>query len=288
MWIWISMGCAALSLYLLSWWGGRPYIRGAAAIRSAHSLPLRAIWPWVDALAAVCGPLMSWHMRRRLDKLLRQAGMPEPWSPRHLCAFQCLAAAAAGGATVWAAHRSLPAPSLLTCAIVSTVLGALWPLRRVAERIRRRKRAMLRELPFLLDMVTLCVEAGLNLHGALRQAAHNGPPGPLRDELRHMLSDIRTGASRHSALAHWAQRCDLPALHHFVGAVAQAGQSGMSLGPVLRAQADQRRSERFQRAEKLALEAPVKLMFPLITCIFPCSFLIIAFPIAGKFLALTE
>src|SRR5690606_8913820 len=107
-------------------------------------------------------------------------------------------------------------------------------------------------------------------------------------ELQHMLADIRAGAPRKEAMSTWAERCDLPAMRHFVAAVAQADQFGMSLGPVLRAQADQRRNERFLRAEKLAQEAPVKMMFPLIFCIFPCTFLIIAFPIAAKFLELLE
>jgi len=159
---------------------------------------------------------------------------------------------------------------------------------RLREAIKLRKLAISRAFPFMLDMVTLCVEAGLNLHGALQQAAANGPPGPLSDELQHMLADIRAGAPRKEAMSTWAERCDLPAMRHFVAAVAQADQFGMSLGPVLRAQADQRRNERFLRAEKLAQEAPVKMMFPLIFCIFPCTFLIIAFPIAAKFLELLE
>lgn len=172
--------------------------------------------------------------------------------------------------------------------MAAAVTAAAWPVQRIRERIRKRQVLMSREFPFFLDMVTLCVEAGQNLHGALQQAAHNGPAGPLRDELHHMLSDVRAGMPRQEAMDTWAQRCDLPAVHRFVATMALADQSGMSLGPVLRAQADQRRNERFLHAEKLAMQAPVKLMFPLVFCIFPCSFLIIAFPIAAKFLALAE
>lgn len=288
MWIWISMGSAALSLYLLLWWFGRPYVTAGAAGRSPQALFVRVIWPWIDALAIFLQPLLSWHVRRRLERLLSQAGTPEPWTPSHVCAVQCIAVAATATVMIMLLHRSLSPSALAACLVLGALPTALWPVQRLRERIRKRKQAMLRELPFLLDMVTLAVEAGLNLHGALRQAAQNGPDGPLRDELHHMLSNMRTGASRQDALTQWAQRCDLPALHYFVAAVSQAEQSGMSLGPVLRAQADQRRSERFQRAEKLALEAPVKLLFPLVTCIFPCSFLIIGFPIAGKFMALLE
>lgn len=288
MWLWISMALAASSLWLVSWWFGRPYARKLPAAWPAQPLLLRLLWPWVEALAPLCEPLMSWHLRARLEYLLRQAGAPAPWLPRHLCAWQCVLGLLVASATALVLHRSLSPGFTLLCALMTAALAAAWPLQRLRERIQRRKTAMLREFPFMLDMVTLCVEAGLNLHGGLRQAARNGPAGPLRDELHYMLSDIRAGLSRQDALARWAVRCDLAPLHHFVAAVAQADQTGMSLGPVLRAQADQRRSERFLRAEKLALEAPVKMMFPLIFCIFPCSFLIIAFPIAVQFLDLWQ
>ncbi|NLC37515.1 MAG: type II secretion system F family protein [Alcaligenaceae bacterium] len=286
MWIWISMALAASSLFLLFWWLGRPYAQATEAGRPQLAPPLRLLWPWVEAVALVCRPLMSWHLRLRLEHLLRQAGAQPCWTPHHLCAWQCVLAMLAMAVVALLLHRSLSPPALLFFTGLAAALAAAWPWQRLRERIRQRRQAMLREFPFMLDMITLCVEAGLNLHGALGQAAGNGPPGPLRDELRHMLSDIRAGASRQQALAQWAQRCGLAPLHHFVGAVAQAEQSGMNLGPVLRAQADQRRSERFLQAEKLALEAPVKMMFPLVFCIFPCSFLIIAFPIVSQFMEL--
>lgn len=282
------MGLAAISLCLLSWWLGRPFADEPSKTNAPKSILMRALWPWIDAVAQFCRPLMSWHVRRRLEVLLRQAGVTEPWSPAHLFALQCIGASAASVAIFFLVRDTDSFLVSTACTLFAGLATAALPVQRLRGRIRRRKLQMLREFPFLLDMVTLSVEAGLNLHGAMRQMAQNGPPGPLRDELRHMLSDVRTGASRHEALAQWAVRCDLPAVHYFVAAVGQAEQSGMSLGSVLRAQADQRRSERFQRAEKLALEAPVKLLFPLVTCIFPCSFLIIAFPIAGKFLALIE
>jgi tight adherence protein C len=108
----------------------------------------------------------------------------------------------------------------------------------------------------------------------------------LRNELRHALADMRAGAPRAEALKDLAQRVDLPALRSLVVALGQADQLGMSLGPVLRAQSAQRRAERFLRAEKLALEAPVKMLFPMVFCIFPCTFLIIGFPIAIKLIGM--
>jgi tight adherence protein C len=78
---------------------------------------------------------------------------------------------------------------------------------------------------------------------------------------------------------------DMPAVASFVATLIQAETTGMGLGPMLRAQADQRRTERFARAEKLAMEAPVKLLFPLLFFIFPCVFVILMFPIVVKFFA---
>ena len=134
----------------------------------------------------------------------------------------------------------------------------------------------------MLDLVTLCVEAGLNLTGALQQAAAKGPAGPLREELHRVLRDVRAGKSRADALRGLAERVGEPAIANLVSTVIQAENMGMSLGPMLRAQGEQRRAERFARAEKAAMEAPVKMLLPLIACIFPCTFVIVFFPIAVR------
>ncbi|MCW8177864.1 type II secretion system F family protein, partial [Verminephrobacter aporrectodeae] len=118
----------------------------------------------------------------------------------------------------------------------------------------------------------LCVEAGLNMQGAITQAVAKGPPSLVREEFQRVLRDLRAGKGRAEALRDMGERLNEPSVTNFIMAVIQAERMGMSLGPVLRAQADQRRSERFLRAEKLAMEAPVKMLFPLIAFIFPCTF----------------
>jgi len=124
----------------------------------------------------------------------------------------------------------------------------------------------------------------LNLQGAMVQAVSKGPPGVLRDELQRVLRDIRAGKARMESMRAMADRLNEPSITNFTIAVIQAESMGMSMGPVLRAQADQRRSERFLRAEKLAMEAPVKMLFPLIAFIFPCTFIVLFFPIVMKFM----
>ena len=168
--------------------------------------------------------------------------------------------------------------------LLGWLLGGLWPVLWLRDRRLQREQALLTSLPFYLDLMTLCVEAGLNLTGALEQAVAQGPAGPLRTELQNVLRDLRAGRSRHDSLQALADRIAQPAIARLCQALNQSEQSGSRLGPVLRAQADQRRLERFQRAEKRALEAPVKMLLPLIAFIFPCTFLVLMFPVVVRVL----
>lgn len=216
---------------------------------------------------------------------MQHAGLEAGWMPEHMAAVLCwsgLFGTAAVAACI--AVLSTEPMQLVWLSGLGGAVAAWWPWRILSNMGTRRRLQMQREFPFLLDMATLCVEAGLSLQGALQEAAQHGPQGPLRDELGRALADMRSGVVRTEALRRWAQRSGLPAVQQLVTALGQADQLGMSLGPLLRAQSEQRRNERFLRAEKLALEAPVKMLFPLVCCIFPCTFLIIGFPIAVKLL----
>jgi tight adherence protein C len=135
-----------------------------------------------------------------------------------------------------------------------------------------------------LEFISMCVEAGLNLTGAMNQAVEKGPEGALKREFQIVMRDIRSGSSRAEALGRLSERLDIKAVNAFVRAVIQAEKLGSSMSKVLKIQSEQRRSERFQRAEKLAMEAPVKLIFPLMAFIFPVTFMILAFPIVVKFM----
>ena len=169
--------------------------------------------------------------------------------------------------------------------IVAPLLGFLFPNVWLADTRKRREIAVIRAMPIYLDFVTMCVEAGLNLSGALAQAMDKAPPGPLRNEFAIVLRDLRSGLTRADALRRMAERLDITEVTSFVSAVVQAERMGASLATVLRVQADQRRNERFQRAEKLAMEAPIKLVGPLILFIFPVTFIVLAFPIVMKFMS---
>ena len=262
---------------------------------SGESLPdpppswFRPIW-WLVLIAAFySAPWMSWRSRRAIEKRLTEAGLHHALRAKHLFGAQWLLGIALAGimvAVVETLSRGASPTALCGVASVGAIGGAAMPRLWLRDQILQRKREVVRALPFLLDMTTLCVEAGLNFSSALQQAARKGPAGPLRDELQRVLGDIRTGAPRAQALRDMANRINEPAVRSLVGTLIQADTLGMNLAQVLRAQSDQRRAERFLQAEKLAMEAPVKMLFPLIVFIFPCTFVVIAFPIAMKLLDL--
>jgi tight adherence protein C len=161
------------------------------------------------------------------------------------------------------------------------MLPVIW----LSDTRKRRDDDVIRTLPVYLDFLTMCVEGGLNLQGALGQAMEKATPGPLRNEFAVVLRDLRSGLSRSEALRRMADRLAIKEITSFISSIIQAEKMGASLANVLRVQSDQRRNERFQRAEKQAMEAPVKLVFPLVLFIFPVTFIVLLFPIAMKFVS---
>lgn len=176
-------------------------------------------------------------------------------------------------------HKTSPG-ALVTGALI----GLLYPLLWLNDVQAKRRKAVLKTLPAYLDFITMAVEAGLNMTGAINQAMDKGPPGPLKHEFYMVVRDLRSGLPRADALRRMEGRLQMAEITSMVGTVIQAEKMGASLGAALRVQAEQRRIERFQRAEKAAMEAPVKLIAPLMMFIFPVTFIVIGFPIVVKFL----
>lgn len=164
------------------------------------------------------------------------------------------------------------------------LVGFYYPALWLSDVREKRRKAVLKTLPAYLDFITMAVEAGLNMTGAINQAMDKGPPGPLKHEFYMVVRDLRSGLPRADALRRMESRLQMKEITSMVGTVIQAEKMGASLGAALRVQAEQRRIERFQRAEKSAMEAPVKLIAPLMMFIFPVTFIVIGFPIVVKFL----
>jgi tight adherence protein C len=228
-------------------------------------------------IAAWVAPLLPRLARRRLVDRLRQAGLEYGLTVDQFVAGQVIASATVALFVVlltWPLGPLKPSWLFLGC-----LIGAYLPFSWLRDRINDRARRIGKALPFYLDVITLAVEAGCNMTGALQHAADKGPQGPMSEELHRVLRDVRAGRTRSEALRMLADRLRMPSITNWVSAVLTAERQGSSLGPILRAQAEQRRSERFLRAEAMALKAPVKMLFPLMTCIFPCTFVIVFFPV---------
>jgi tight adherence protein C len=239
---------------------------GSVAIRKMGAVNRRFMWPGYEA-----------KMRKRLIK----AGDPSGYKPEDIMALQELGfVLGLFGGLVLANGLGLN----LAWALVVALFGMYYPMMWVNDQVKKRHLLISRALPYNLDLLTLSVEAGLDFTGALAKVVEKGKSGPLKDELSLVLKQLKMGKTREEALKAMIVRVDLPPLTTFVTALIQADKMGTSLGKVLRIQSTQMRIDRTQRAEKLAGEAPVKMLFPLIACIFPTVFMVLFGPIVFQFM----
>ncbi|HXG42066.1 MAG TPA: type II secretion system F family protein [Dehalococcoidia bacterium] len=252
----------------------RERVRSLARYRSeAQAPPLppvsRLLLPDFSGVAAALLPARLLTMVRHK---LEMAGSTVPFNLFLLqwgllaiglpAAFVALAVAAgaSGGALV------LP---LMLLALTGAALPYLW----LEMRVRRRQNAIWKGLPDAFDLITTMVEAGLGLDAALTRVAER-VPGPFAAELRTAVREVALGKPRRQALMDMAQRTGVEDLSAFVNAVVQAEQMGVSVGQVLRVQAEQMRTRRQQRAEQAARRAAVLLIFPIIFCNLPALFIV--------------
>jgi tight adherence protein C len=231
-------------------------------------------------LAVWLGPRLSLSLRERIQRELRVAEMDDGLLPQQFLAIALSLPIVVGLGALFA--MGAIATALLAASIV-----ALLPWWWLKEAAARQRLEVLRELPTYLDMLTLSLEAGGALSVALKISTERAPETLLKRAFMRVQGDLRAGRSRVEALKALAERLDSPAVTALVAALIQADSSGGSLADVLRAQSEQRLDERFARAEKAAMEAPVKMLGPLVLCIFPCTFIVLAAPIVLRFVDLS-
>ena len=172
---------------------------------------------------------------------------------------------------------NLPAFLRLAMIPIGLAFGYTIPEFWLGGRVRKRQKAILLMIPDALDLLTISVRAGLGFDGALGKVVEK-LKGPLTEEFRRALAEIRVGKARRDALRDIVPRTEVPALTNFIGAIIQAEQLGVSISKVLQVQSEQLRIERRQRAEEMAAKAPIKMLFPLVGCIFPSLFIVILGP----------
>ena len=169
--------------------------------------------------------------------------------------------------------------------IILMVLGGFFfPDLWLKDRVERRKITIQRNLPDMLDLLTLSVEAGLDFAASIGKIVEKSKPNPLNEELFLLLQETQMGTSRREALRHTAKRIALPDFSSFAATLIQAEELGASIGPILRDQSEEMRGKRSQRAERLAHEAPLKLLIPLLLFIFPAVFIMLFGPIIISYL----
>ncbi|MDX1663804.1 MAG: type II secretion system F family protein [Candidatus Promineifilaceae bacterium] len=158
---------------------------------------------------------------------------------------------------------------------VGFYLPQLW----LRTAIQRRQQAIVKKLPDALDLMTICVDAGLTFDGAMARVNEKWDD-PLSQEFGRVIYEMQLGKSRRQALRDMVERMEVPDVTSFVASILQADQLGVSIGKILRIQSQQMRVRRRQRAEQAAQQAPIKMLFPLVFLIFPAMFIVLLGPAA--------
>lgn len=231
---------------------------------------------FINVVAFYLAPFIKDKTYIKYERQIIYAGVEFQFKPEHIIASKIISAIVF---TLIVIILLIIAKQSLFLSLIGTLFGYVYPDLWLKEAKNKRLNSISKNLPFFLDMITLSVESGLNLNGAIRQAVDKSPPGPVRQEFEKIVRDVKTGVSRSDAFRKMGKRIDDQSIKSLVSSIIQAEKMGMNIGPILRSQADQRRIERFQKAEKMAMEAPVKLLFPLVAFIFPCTFIVIGFPV---------
>jgi tight adherence protein C len=241
----------------------------AGGRRAAGSAEHFKLPGWMQDMAVRLSPSgVGNSMQRRLDV----AGNPEGWTQDRILAVKALALVAFGSV---GALLALKHPALLVVTVgIGAAAGFFLPDVMLYNAGLKRQQQLALTLPDAIDLLTICVEAGLGFDAALAQVARN-VKGPLAAEFARVLQEMQIGKSRGEAMRALAERTTSPELRAFVSALTQSTELGIPVANVLREQAREMRVRRRQRAEAQAQRIPVKITFPLIGCLFPALFVVV-------------
>jgi tight adherence protein C len=244
------------------------------------SLPFtqRIVVPLLNSLAQFIARFTPQRSLESARHNLELAGNPYNLTASQFWAARAIAAVILGGLIAvlmfvtkaeWTRRILFP--------LVSAALGFFLPVLWLSSQISRRKNSIIKSLPDALDLLTVCVEAGLGFDAAMQKVTEK-----WKDDLAmafgRVLQEIRLGKTRREALRDMADRMEVTDVTSFVAAIIQADQLGVSIAKVLRIQSDQMRVRRRQRAEEKAHQAPIKMLFPMVFLIFPSLYLVLLGP----------
>ena len=286
-----SVLCWALAAGLFAWYAAGvanqiTYVTLADGRRQERRLPMvfRLMLPLTPNLKPLAQSAGMERLRVQSDALLITAGYEGLLAGWEFIALRILVPISISPFWCLLSHfgtLSLPAirPMFPLLCMLGCLLAYFYPILWLRSAVRKRQNQILRAMPFVLDLLTLSVEAGLDFMTAMQRSTERPVIDPLSEELLRVVREIQIGTPRRKALRAMSDRISLSDMRSLVNALVQADELGVSIGSILRIQSDQIRLRRFERAEKLANEAPVKLLAPLMIFIFPSVFLILLGPV---------
>ena len=239
----------------------------------------RVIFPAIRALLQFLGRLAPSKSLESINDQLTMAGRPGNLTAvdflgiRILSLIICAALGVVLARVLGAGNPKMALLAIGGCLVLGYLVPNMW----LQSTMKKRREAIQCSLPDALDMLTICVEAGLAFESALQRVAEQWE-GALSDELARVVSEIRLGVPRTQTLRRLAYRCNTPDMSSFVAVLVQADSMGTSIAQVLRSQSDQIRILRRQRAEEKANKAPIKVLLVMVAFIFPAIFVVILGP----------
>jgi tight adherence protein C len=252
-----------------------PDLREAELSKSIVSRALVPVFGGATRLAKRFTPLGAFE---RYHRKLMLAGNPRGWDAERVAAMKVVGGIGAFvGSFVLANAVGIAGVKQLAAMGLLTAVGWFGPDVVLDNKVEARQKEIRRALPDTLDLLTISVEAGLSLNAAIQQVVRN-VPGALSMELARMLQEIQLGVTRQDAFKALGERTDVEELNGFVLAMIQADIFGVSVANVLRTQSADLRIKRRQRAQEEAQKTPVKIVFPLVLCILPSLFVVVAGP----------
>jgi tight adherence protein C len=241
----------------------------------------RTLRPLAASLSGRASRIASTSFTERTEKRLALAGNPGDLRVADWLGIKSIGAIVGGILFVFlfgiVGLMGFPFPIGYLFGIIGALFGYTFPEFWLGGRVKKRQKAILLMIPDTLDLLTISVRAGLGFDAALGKVVEK-LKGPLSDEFRRALAEVRVGKARRDALRDIVPRTEVGPLTNFIGAIIQAEQLGVSVSKVLQVQSEQLRIERRQRAEEQAAKAPIKMLFPLVGCIFPSLFIVILGP----------
>ncbi len=244
----------------------------------------RVIVPIFMSVLTILGKYGAKQSSERLKTNLQMAGNPGGITPTMFVGLRMGLALVLGLIITLVTSRTMPITQALMYSSIGFVMGYMLPVMWLGRKITGRKHSIQKALPDALDLLCISVEAGLAFDLALQRVTQKWDD-ELSREFKRVLSDVRLGRTRREALRDLALRTGVEDVQTFTAAVIQADQLGVSMSKILRLQSDQMRVRRRQRAESLAQQAPIKMLFPMVFLIFPALFVVILGPAVPKLMA---